>query len=160
MTEQNPAPSAPSGSSAQNVLSFRIADQDYCLDLGLVREIRGWTPATLVPQSYPWVTGVINLRGAVVVVIDMAARLGLGATVAGPRHVIIVTMIRSQPVGLLVDVVSDIVPLHEEMISHVPEVAAELGRDFITGIATMPDGRLLRRIDILKITSDPQANAA
>lgn len=147
-------------SATRNALSFRVADQDYCVDLSLVREIRGWTPTTLLPRADPWVTGVINLRGAVVLVIDMSARLGLGATVPGPRHVIVVTMLRGQPVGLLVDLVSDIVSLHDGMMSPVPEVASELGRDFVTGIATLADGRLLRCLDVHKIAPDPQAKAA
>lgn len=160
MTDSLTADPAPPVVHPASALSFRIGDQDYCLDLALVREIRGWTPTTLLPRSDPWVTGVINLRGTVVLVIDMAARLGLGSTVPGPRHVIVVTQVRGQPIGLLVDVVSDIVSLQAAMMVPVPEVAAELGRDFVTGIATLDDGRLLRCLDIRKIVPDPQAQAA
>ena len=59
-------------------------------DIMAVREIRGWTPATPLPHAPAYVRGVINLRGAVLPIVDLAERLGLGAAAPTPRHVIIV----------------------------------------------------------------------
>ena len=96
------------GESGRELVSFRAGDQEYCVDIIAVREIRGWTPCTTLPQSPAYVCGVINLRGAVLPIIDFNARLGRGPTVPSARNVIIVTHIGARLVGLLVDAVSDI----------------------------------------------------
>ena len=77
-----------------------------------VREIRGWTPATALPHAPAYVRGVINLRGSVLPIVDLAAapRLSRRPTPSA-RHVIIVVQVGAQIVGLLVDAVSDILTL-------------------------------------------------
>ena len=105
-----------------DVVSFRVCEQDYCIDIDVVREIRGWSPTTVLPHAPPFITGVINLRGAVVAVIDLAARLGLGRTVPTPRHVIIIVTLGNQTVGLLADVVSDILGVGDVAMKPVPDV--------------------------------------
>ena len=87
------------GRDGSELISFRIGEQEFCVDIMAVREIRGWTPATPVPHSPRFVRGVINLRGAVLPVIDLADRLGLGTAVETARHVIIVVQIGSRIVG-------------------------------------------------------------
>jgi purine-binding chemotaxis protein CheW len=133
------------------VVAFRIGEQDYCIDIGVVREIRGWTPTTVLPHAPDHVTGVINLRGAVVAVIDLAARLGLGKTVPNGRNVVIIVSPGDRTVGLLADVVSDILGLTDDMLQPVPEVASDTARRFITNVVTMEDGRMLRKLDLDEI---------
>ena len=87
-----------------------------------VREIRGWTAATPLPRTPDFVRGVINLRGAVLPIIDLSARLGLGFTEPEARHVIIVCRINNQMVGLLVDAVSDILTVTDDLIQPTPDV--------------------------------------
>ena len=94
-----------SNSAPRELISFQIGDQEFCVDIMSVREIRGWTPATPLPRTPVFVRGVINLRGAVVAVIDLAARLGLGKTIPTPRHVIVIVTLGQQTVGLLADLV-------------------------------------------------------
>ena len=65
------------GEDVNELIAFRIAEQDFCFNIMSVREIRGWTPATVIPHAPSYVRGVINLRGAVVPIVDLAARLGL-----------------------------------------------------------------------------------
>ncbi|MGB8277578.1 MAG: chemotaxis protein CheW, partial [Methylovirgula sp.] len=62
----------------RELMAFRIGAQEFCVDIMAVREIRGFTPATPLPQSPCFVRGVINLRGAVLPIIDLSARLGFG----------------------------------------------------------------------------------
>lgn len=133
------------------VVAFRIGEQDYCIDIGVVREIRGWTPTTVLPHAPDHVTGVINLRGAVVAVVDLAARLGLGKTVPNGRNVVIIVSPGDRTVGLLADVVSDILGLTEEMLKPVPDVASDTARRFITNVVTLEDGRMLRKLDLAAI---------
>ncbi len=135
----------------KEVVAFRLGDQDFCIDIDHVREIRGWTPATKLPHAPSYVTGVINLRGSVVAVVDLADRLGLGATVPSDRHVIIIVTLGRQTVGLLADFVSDILTIGEESTKAVPELGAEPTRDFIVNIITLEDGRMLRKIDLSRV---------
>src|SRR5690606_29398935 len=94
--------------TARELIAFAVGKQEFCIDVMSVREIRGWTPATVLPHSQPFVRGVINLRGAVLPIMDLAVRLGFPPAEAMGRHVIIVVQVGSQLIGLLVDAVSDI----------------------------------------------------
>jgi purine-binding chemotaxis protein CheW len=134
-----------------DVVSFRIGEQDYCIDIDVVREIRGWSPTTVLPHAPPHVTGVINLRGAVVAVVDLAARLGLGKTTPTPRHVVIIVAYGNQTVGLLADVVSDILGIDEDAMKPVPEITSDTTRAFITNVITFDDGRMLRKLNLAEV---------
>jgi purine-binding chemotaxis protein CheW len=115
-------------------IAFHVGDQTFCIDIIAVREIRGWTPATPLPQSPSYIRGVINLRGAVLPVVDLAARLGLPVSEPTPRHAIIVIQHGSAVVGLLVDAVSNILMLAPDAIQAAPEVGSDPTRAFIKGI--------------------------
>lgn len=143
----------------RELIAFRIQDQEFCVDIMSVREIRGWSPATALPQSPEFVRGVINLRGAVLPVIDLSGRLGLGLANPTARHVIIVTQIGSRVVGLLVDAVSDILAASDQDIHPTPEVGCETVNAFIQGILTI-DGRMISLVDIGNVLPDVQAEAA
>lgn len=129
------------------LVSFRVGQQDYCVDIMAVREIRGWTPATILPHAPSYIMGVINLRGAVVPIVDLAARLGLGALVPSTRHVIIIVVIKGQTVGLLVDSVSDILSIAHDSIQPTPELATDSAKAFVEGVISIDD-RMLRLIDL------------
>jgi purine-binding chemotaxis protein CheW len=131
--------------ASRELISFRIAEQEFCVDIMSVREIRGWTPATALPHSPPFVRGVINLRGAVLSIVDLAARLGFGTTEASARHVIIVAQVGRQLIGLLVDAVSDIITVGSDSIQPTPDVASEMARNFVRGVLAV-DGRMISLI--------------
>jgi chemotaxis signal transduction protein len=76
-------------SANSELIAFRLGGQEFCVDIMSVRDIRGWTQTTPLPHSPEYVKGVINLRGSVLPVIDLAARLGFKATEPTARHVII-----------------------------------------------------------------------
>ena len=95
-------------SASNELIAFRLGGQEFCVDIMSVRDIRGWTQTTPLPHSPDYVKGVINLRGSVLPVIDLAARLGFAPTEPTARHVIIVTQVANHSVGLLVEAVSDI----------------------------------------------------
>jgi len=84
-------------------------------------------------------------------VIDLAARLGLGRTVATQRNVVIIVALGNQTVGLLADVVSDILGIDDAALKSVPEVAAEGAGGFITNLITLEDGRMLRKLDLRQV---------
>lgn len=132
------------------LLSFRVGDHEYSVDIMSVREIRGWTRTTSLPHSPDYVRGVINLRGAVLPVLDLARRLGLDATEPTDRNVIIVVDISGRVVGLRVDAVSDILTLPISDLQPPPEMAADHGQSFITAL-TIVDGRMIRVLDMSSI---------
>jgi purine-binding chemotaxis protein CheW len=123
-----------SGGDPKEYIAFHIAAQTFCIDIMAVREIRGWTPATPLPHAPGFVRGVINLRGAVLPVVDLAARLGLPQKEPSARHAVIVVQQGAQVAGLLVDAVSNILMLNPDAIQPTPEVASEMSRAFIRGI--------------------------
>lgn len=126
----------------RELISFRIGAQEFCVDIMDVREIRGWTPATSIPQAPAFVRGVINLRGAVLPILDLGARLGLGAAEPTARHVIIVAQVEKQIMGLLVDAVSDILTITDDMIQPTPDVGSELARASVRGLLAV-EGRMV-----------------
>ena len=81
------------------IVSFHLGEQEFCIDIMAIREIRGWAPVTPMPHTPPYVLGLINLRGAVIPVIDMACRLGMKMTEPSERSAIIVTDIAGKLVG-------------------------------------------------------------
>ena len=80
-------PAEMSGAAGEYV-AVRVANQDFCLEIMAIREIRGWTPETPLPHAPDFVRGVVNLRGTVLPIIDLGDRLGLGKTVPKERHVV------------------------------------------------------------------------
>ncbi len=128
------------------LLSFRVEDQEYSVDIMSVREIRSWTKATSIPHAPDYVRGVINLRGTVLPVVDLAMRLGIRSQEPNERSVIIVVDIGGRAVGLRVDAVSDILSVPEEALQPPPELLAEDASDFIRAL-TIVEGRMIRVLD-------------
>jgi purine-binding chemotaxis protein CheW len=141
------------------LMAFRIGAQEFCVVIGSVREIRGWTPATALPHSPAFVRGVINLRGAVLPIVDLAARLGLPAIEANSRNVVIVVQIGRQIVGLLVDAVSEILTVADEAIQPTPDVASEMAKTFVRGVLAM-QGRMISLIALDDLLPKSQRDAA
>ncbi len=143
----------------KELISFRIGAQEFCVDIMAIREIRGWTPATALPQSPSFVKGVINLRGAVLPIVDLASRLGFESTEASDRNVIIVADIGGQVVGLLVDAVSDILTVTDDVIQPTPDVASDTAKTFVRGLIAM-DGRMISLIGLERVLPDVELEAA
>jgi len=144
---------------ARELISFRIEDQEFCVDIMSVREIRGWSPASPMPHSPPYVRGVINLRGAVLPVIDLRARLGQGVAEPTERSVIIVARVGERTAGLLVDAVSDILTVSGAALQPPPDVGCETAKSFIRGILAI-DGRMISLISMDDILPARDAEAA
>ena len=141
------------------LLSFRLAEQEYSVDIMSVREIRGWTRATPLPHAPAYVRGVINLRGTVLPVVDLSTRLGMAPVAGDARNVIIVVQIGSQTAGLLVDAVSDILALPQADLQTPPELAADTAHSFIRAL-TIVDGRMIRVLDLSAVLPENKAEAA
>jgi len=127
------------------LISFEIAGQEFCIDIRSVREIRGWTPATRMPHTPPYVLGVINLRGSVMPVLDLRSRLGLGETSASSRHVFVVVQDGERVAGLLVDAVQETFVVDEALLQAPPSVDGADTDRFVDAIIPL-EGRMLSRL--------------
>jgi len=152
MTEPEPT----GETNSTDLIAFRIADQDFCFNIMSVREIRGWTPATVIPHAPEYVCGVINLRGTVVPILNLALRLGLDVTDPTPRSVVIISRIHDQTVGLLVDAVSDILSVSEDEIQKAPDFTSGETSGFVEGIITRGED-MIRMIDVSRMLPDRAA---
>lgn len=128
-------------------VAFRIGDQEFCVDIMSVREIRGWTSSTPLPHAPSYVRGLINLRGTVLPVIDLARRFGLEAREPSERSVIIVTEVNAQLVGLVVDAVSDILPASAVNVQPTPNVSSELATKFVRGVISI-ESRMISLVQL------------
>ena len=141
------------------LIAFNIGSQEFCIRTTAVREIRGWTPATALPHAPAFVLGVVNLRGAVLPIVDLAMQLGFPPTEPTARHAIIVVEFGRQVAGLLVDGVSEIFTASEEQIQPTPDIAAETAKLFLRGVIAM-SGRLIGVIDIANLLPPSESIAA
>lgn len=139
------------------LISFEIGGQEFCIDVRSVREIRGWTAATPMPNAPDYLLGVINLRGSVMPVIDLRNRLGLGVTEVSSRHVIVVIQIDAQLVGLLVDGVQETFQVDAGMLQEPPRMESMDSR-FVDAFIPM-EKRLLSRLVVSSLYPTERAAA-
>ncbi|WP_419759417.1 chemotaxis protein CheW [Acidisoma sp.] len=145
-------------SEIRELIAFRVGRQEFSINIMSVREIRGWTSATKLPKAPRYIRGVINLRGAVLPIIDFAVRLGLPATEPTARNVIIVVQVKQKQIGLLVDAVSDILTLNSDKIQPTPDIASETVTSFLRGLIPV-EGRMISLIALDNVLP-PDAAAA
>ncbi len=141
------------------LISFEIAGQEFCIDIRAVREIRGWTPATPLPQTPHYVQGVINLRGAVIPVLDLRERLDLGKTEPSSRHVIVVIQHEDSIAGLVVDGVQETFQVKAELMQPPPAVTSPDATRFVDAILPL-EGRMLSRLVVGALMPAFEAQAA
>ena len=144
---------------SRELIAFRIGDQEFCVNIMSVREIRGWTPATALPHSPPYMKGVINLRGAVLPILDLADRLGMKAAEPSERNVIIVAQVKSRVIGLLVEAVSDILSVTDDVIQPTPDVSSDLEKQFARGILAI-DKRMICLLELDGLFPETESEAA
>ena len=118
------------------ILSFEVGTQTYCVPVNSVREIRGVTPPTQLPDAPPYVRGVINLRGQVMPVIDLSERLGKGIAADSARQVIIVVEHHDDVAGLLVDAVCDSFIVSAASISPPPPLGEDITSTLVSAVIT------------------------
>ena len=154
-----PNPSNWSGAAAADAvvaqtqfISFAIGDDQYGVDIMAVREIKGWSEITHLPKQPEYVRGVLNLRGAIVPIVDLRCRFGQGLTETTPLHIMIIVQIGGRQVGLIGDRVLDIVSVDASQIQQVPRTAQGATTDFLSGLVTH-DNTMIALIDLPNLLS-------
>ena len=145
--------------SMAELLSFMVSGQDYSVDIMSVREIRGGAKATPLPHSPAYVRGVINLRGTVLPIIDLAQRLGMEAKTDDGRNVIIVVTIEDRTFGLMVDAVSDILAIPKDELQAPPEMRADKDRNFVSSLVIVEE-KMIRILDLGAVMPSAKEEAA
>jgi purine-binding chemotaxis protein CheW len=129
-------------------VTFTLGEAEYGIDIMVVREIKGWTDTTMIPNAPAYVRGVVNLRGVIVPIFDLRARFDMGLTVPSKMHVVIIVAAGTRTVGLLVDTVSDIISIDPKAIRPVPEMGLPAEDQFLEGLVAMDD----RMVTLVSLT--------
>ncbi len=140
---------------ATELLSVRIGAQEFAMDIRSIREIRGWIASTHLPHAPSFIKGMINLRGTVLVVIDLAERLGLLPLEPTAASVIVVVEHHNQAAGLLVDAVCDIITVSDDMRQATPDTGSSTPRAFIEGLI-MLDSRIISVLAIAALMPEKE----
>ena len=133
-------------------LTFTLAGEEYGISILKVKEIIGMMPITSVPRTPDFVKGVINLRGKVIPVVDLRLKFGMEEMAYTDRTCIIVVEIQTQTgtvmIGIVVDAVSEVLNIKEDLIEETPTFGAKMDTDYILGMAKMEGGvKILLDID-------------
>ncbi len=143
----------------EEFIIFKVGDQEFCVEMNSTRELRGWTPATALPNSADYLDGIINLHGNIIPMVDLAKRLGLAASEQSERHVIIVVRLKDKQFGLLVDAVSDIVGVGPDEIRPVPNLNSKLAEEFFKQVIVQ-DNRIVCQILLEQLLPELEELAA
>lgn len=139
--------------------TFRLGAEEYAVNVAQVHEIVRLSAITSVPRAPHFVEGVINLRGRIVPVIDLAKRFALPARERTKSTRIIITELDGRTVGMLVDAVTEVLRLPGSAIEPAPELLTTgISQDYIMGIGKL-DARLLILLDLPRVLSRGDAEA-
>jgi purine-binding chemotaxis protein CheW len=147
LNEWSGAGGADSAAPQIEFISFAIGDDQYGVDIMAVREIKGWADITHLPKQPEYVRGVLNLRGAIVPIVDLRCRFGQGPTETTPLHIVIIVQIGGRQVGLIGDRVLDIVSVDAAQIQPIPRTEQNAASDLLSGLVTH-EGAMIALIDL------------
>jgi purine-binding chemotaxis protein CheW len=141
---------------AKQFLTFQLAKERYGVDILHIKEIIEYANLTPVPMMPDFIAGVINLRGSVVPVINLALRFGEEATKVD-KHTSIVVIEpsgdgSSTEIGIMVDMVNEVLDISESQIAPPPTFGTSIRTDFISGMGSIEDGFLIL-LDVAKVLS-------
>ncbi len=146
-------------------VSFTVGEEEYAVDIMQVREIKGWTDVTVLPNQPAYMRGVLNLRGLIVPIVDLRCRFSQVRTDANSSHVVVIVSLGDRIVGVLVDKVSDILTVNTRDIRDVPDMDDSNVQDFLMGIVTAHERMVAilaieRLINTRALTDAASASAA
>lgn len=154
INETGSAEDAKKALNALQFLSFTLGKEEYGVDILRVQEIRSWEPVSRIPNVPAYEKGVVNLRGAIVPIIDLRERFGLGHVDYSPLTVVVVLQAylesRMRIMGVVVDAVSNVVDIEKQNIQSAPNFGAKVSTEFINGLASV-NGRMVMLLDVDKL---------
>ena len=154
MPAQTPKKETPSGSTL-TLVGFFLGQEEYALDILKIREIRPMMEITTVPKAPDFVEGVINLRGDIVPIINLRAKLSLPEAEHTEESKVIVVEFDNRLIGIVVDEVSEVIEIPEERVSPPPAIIGGVEAEFLKGVGKLGD-RLLILLDLDKILTEKE----
>lgn len=140
------------------LVSFHLSDEVYGIEIVKVREIILMGEITRVPQTPPFVKGLINLRSTVIPVIDLRIRFDLQASDFTSESRVMVIDVGGKTIGIIVDAVSEVLRVSNDQIAPPPPTVAGLEQEYLTGLVKLED-QLLMLLDVDKILGKEDAEA-
>jgi purine-binding chemotaxis protein CheW len=139
---------------------FRLRDEEFGVAISEVREIVRMMAITHIPEAPGFIEGVINLRGQVIAVVDLAKQFGLASQAELPKTArIVVVELQGKTVGLIVDEVPEVLRISQDNIEPTPEVIeTEVHRDYLKGVGKLED-RLIILLDLEKVLKPQEVEA-
>jgi len=135
-------------------LSFVLGKEEYGVDILRVQEIRSWEPVSRVPNVPHYEKGVVNLRGAIVPIIDLRERFSLSKAEYTPLTVVVVLQTGSgsltRIMGVVVDSVSDVISVERNEIQGAPDFGTKVSNEFINGLVSVNE-RMVMLLDVDKL---------
>jgi purine-binding chemotaxis protein CheW len=141
------------GTGSMQLVSFRLAEEEYGIEITKIREIILMGEITRVPQTPHYVKGLINLRSTVIPVIDLRTRFALPEEELTDESRIMVLHVGTKTIGIIVDAVSEVLRVTKDQMAPPPPTVAGLGQEYLTGLVKLED-RLLILLDIEKLLSE------
>lgn len=143
-------------SKEYQLVVFSIGNEEFGVDIAQVREIVRLISITYLPKAPAFIEGVVNLRGQVVAVIDLAKRLSITGAARGESTRIIVVEFDGLTMGMIVDSVSEVLRLSSESVEDVPSVIeTEVQEHFISGVGKLKD-RLLVLLNLKQVLTSEE----
>ena len=149
--EANPAETA----ETMQLVTFRLGDESYGIEITKVREIMLMGKITQIPQTAHYVKGLINLRSTVIPVIDLKARFGLPESEQTDESRILVIHVGGNTTSIIVDEVKEVLRIGRDQIAPPPPTVANLGREYLQGLVKLDD-QLLILLDIERLLGSEQ----
>lgn len=135
-------------------MSFTLGKEEYGVDILRVQEIRSWEPVSRIPNVPAYEKGVVNLRGAIVPIIDLRERFDLGHSQYTPLTVVVVLQAKvgekTRVMGVVVDAVSDVIDVEKNSIQSSPNFGAKVSTEFINGLVSV-NQRMVMLLDVDKL---------
>lgn len=145
--------------AADRYLSFCLMDEEYCIEILKVKEIMAMVNITKIPQTPPFIQGVINLRGDIVPIIDLRLRFEMDFKDYEERTTIIIVELdyneQKTLLGIVVDTIREVIVIPEDKRSTVPYINSRIKSDYISGIAEL-NNTIRIMLDIDRILTEEE----
>ncbi len=137
------------------LVSFNIGQEEFGLDIKSIQEINRMVEITRVPNAPDFVSGVINLRGKVIPIVDLRKRFGFSSKESDKNTRIIVVELHNIVVGFVVDAVREVLRIPRSVIEPPPSIVAGIGSEYITAVGKL-ENRLLILLDLERILMEKE----
>ena len=153
MVKQSMGESAAKKVDERQLVVFKVGNEEFGVDINEVREINRWEEVTRIPNSAPYIKGVINLRGNIIVVTDLAMKLGMPSKeIDDDSRILVVELGNNETVGMVVDSATEVLRLSGEKIRDAPSmITSSIDKNYIEGVGLLDEKRLLTLLDLVKV---------